>query len=110
MGTKEVHNKPCSGIRASASGRICVMSSDGFISLVDLETLAAEGKPRKLHNMPISSAVFREESNTLVTVGLDYRYNFVPLSSFSAFNEVKNLLMYMAIAVLVLLYFIDYLV
>ena len=89
---------------------MCVMSSDGFINLVDLETLAPLAKPKKLHNMPISSAVFREESNTLITTGLDYRYNFVPLSSFSAMNEMKNLLMYMAIVILVLLYFIDYLV
>lgn len=86
------------------------MSSDGFVNLVDLETLAPIAKPRKLHNMPVSSVVFREETNELVTAGIDYRYNFVSLSSFSAMTEVKNLLMYMAIVILVLLYFIDYLV
>ena len=78
--------------------------------MVDLETLTPLSKPKKLHNMPISSAVFREDSNTLITTGLDYRYNFVPLNSFSATAELKNLLMYMAIAILLLLYFIDYLV
>ena len=78
--------------------------------MVDSESLAPLTKPKKLHNMPISNVVFREESNSIVTSGLDYRYNFVPLSSFSAINEIKKLLFYMAIALLVLLYFIDYLV
>ena len=60
--------------------------------------------------MPISNVVFREESNSIITSGLDYRYCFVSLSSFSAINEIKKLFLYMGIVLLVLLYFIDYLV
>ena len=60
--------------------------------------------------MPISNVVFREDSNMIITSGLDYKYKFVPLSSFSAVHEIKKLLMYIAIMVLILLYFIDYLV
>lgn len=86
------------------------MTSDGFINLVDSESLVPLTKPKKIHNMPILCAVFREESNMLITAGLDYKYNFVPLSSFSPVTAIKNLLMYMAIAILILLYFVDYLV
>ena len=60
--------------------------------------------------MPISNVVFREDSNMIITSGLDYKYKFVPLSSFSAVREIRKLLMYIAIMVLILLYFIDYLV
>ena len=60
--------------------------------------------------MPISNVVFREESNMIITSGLDYKYKFVPLSSFSAVREIRKLLMYIAIMVVILLYFIDYLV
>ena len=86
------------------------MTSDGFANLVDIESLAPLTKPKKLHNFPISNVVFREDSNSIITCGPDYRYNIVPLSSFSAINEIKKLLMYMAIVILLLLYFIDYLV
>ena len=60
--------------------------------------------------MPISNVVFREDSNMIITSGLDYKYKFVSLSSFSAVREIRKLLMYIAIMVLILLYFIDYLV
>ena len=60
--------------------------------------------------MPISNVVFREDSNMIITSGLDYKYKFVPLSSFSAVREIRKLLMYIAIMVVILLYFIDYLV
>ena len=86
------------------------MTSDGFVNLVDSETLVPLTKPKKLHNMPISNVVFREDSNMIITSGLDYKYKFVHLSSFSAVHEIKKLLMYIAIMVLILLYFIDYLV
>ena len=86
------------------------MTSDGWVNMVDLETLTPLTKPKKLHNMMIQNAAFLEDGNALVTCGLDYRYNFVPVSSFSALTEIKNLLMYMAIIILVLLYFVDYLV
>ena len=46
----------------------------------------------------------------LITSGLDYKYKFVPLSSFSAVREIKRLLMYIAITILILLYLVDYLV
>ena len=60
--------------------------------------------------MPISNVVFREDSNMIITSGLDYKYKFVSLSSFSAVREIRKLLMYIAIMVVILLYFIDYLV
>ena len=60
--------------------------------------------------MPISNVVFREDSNMIITSGLDYKYKFVPLSSFSGVREIRKLLMYIAIMVVILLYFIDYLV
>ena len=86
------------------------MTSDGFVNLVDSETLKPLTKPKKLHNMPISNVVFKEDSNVLITSALDYKYKFVPLSSFSAVREIQKLLMYVAIMVLLLLYFIDYLI
>ena len=86
------------------------MTSDGFVNLVDSETLTPLTKPKKLHNMPISNVVFKEDSNMLITSALDYKYKFVPLSSFSAVREIRKLLMYVAIMVLLLLYFIDYLI
>ena len=86
------------------------MTSDGFVNLVDSDSLTPLTKPKKLHNMPISNVVFKEDSNVLITSALDYKYKFVPLSSFSAVHEIKKLLMYVAIMVLLLLYFIDYLI
>ena len=86
------------------------MTSDGFVNLVDAESLVPLSKPKKLHNMVVSNVVFREDSNEIITSGLDFRYRIVSLSSFSAFNEIKKILMCMAIVILVLLYFIDYLV
>ena len=86
------------------------MTSDGFANLFDSETLAPLAQPKKLHNLPISNVVFREDSNMLITSGLDYKYKFVPLSSFSAVREMKRLLTYIAIMILILLYLVDYLV
>ena len=34
--TKEVHHKPSTGMRASYTGKLCVMTSDGYVCMLDL--------------------------------------------------------------------------
>lgn len=71
-------------MRLAQNGRVCVMTSDGFANLVDAETLRPVLKPKKLHNMPITSCAFQLDKNTLVTASTDYTYKFTNMSDFSA--------------------------
>lgn len=78
--TKEVHNKPCAGMRASRDGKLAVMTSDGWVGIHDAVSLQETTGKRKLHNMPVTSLAFREEEDMIATAGLDYKYFFVPVS------------------------------
>ena len=78
--TKEVHHKPSTGMRASRKGTLCVMTSDGYICLLDAKTLKETSSKRKPHNMPITSVVFRDEENIMITSGIDYKYCIIPQS------------------------------
>jgi hypothetical protein len=37
--TAEIHPKASTGMQRSRHGQICILSSDGFVSVVDCETL-----------------------------------------------------------------------
>lgn len=85
-----MHEKSSTGMRISRNGQICVMTSDGFANLIDSVTLRPIYKPKKLHNMPITSCAFQYETNTLVTASTDYTYKFTKLSDFSVLRAFKN--------------------
>ena len=68
-----------------------MLSSDGFVSIVDSETLQPVFQPKKLGTMPITSAVYYKDE-ILITGSADYCYNLIPLTNFSALNAVRNLL------------------
>ena len=76
--TKEVHHKPSKGMRASRMGQICVMTSDGFVSLLDAMNLQETTPIRKVHNMPISNVCFRDDEGVMITSGIDYKYCIIP--------------------------------
>ena len=101
--------KPCAGLSiAPRSGQICVFTSDGWVSIYNGQTLQREINPQKHHNMPICNAKWVETQNTIVTAGSDFRYNLVNLRPASSTS--KRLLMQIALLILILLYFADYLV
>jgi len=70
-------------MRLSPNGQICVMTSDGFANLVSSDNLKPLLKPKKLHNMPITSCAFKADEKTLVTASTDYTYKFTRMSDFS---------------------------
>jgi WD40 repeat protein len=84
------------------------MSSEGSAILVDAETLRPVNKPKKLHNMPITSCAFQKDKNTLVTASTDSTYKFTNLSDFSALQTVKNLILRLGILFLILMFIADY--
>lgn len=55
----QVHEKASTGMRLSKSGTLSILTSDGFCNLVSQKTLKPLVKPKKLHNMPITSCAFR---------------------------------------------------
>lgn len=107
--TKEVHHKPSTSMKASRTGTIAVLCSDGHISLLDASNLTEITRKRRPHVMPITSIVFREEDNLIVTAGLDYKYCILPLTSTSFLDYGKTLMFNMALLVLILLYFAEWL-
>jgi len=69
------------------------MTSDGFANILDAETLKPLVKPKKLHNMPITSCAFQLDTNTLVSASMDYTYKFTRISDFSAVKTFKNMIL-----------------
>ena len=65
-------------MRASRQGSICVMTSDGYVCLLDALSLQETTGKRKPHNMPITSVVFKDEENMMITAGIDYKYCVIP--------------------------------
>ena len=108
--TRQVHDKPAAGIKASRSGKIAVMMSDGHLSLIDAGSLKPTSVMRKPHEMPITAAVFREEEGQIITSGLDYKYCVLPVNPQSMFEFVRDLLLNMAILLIILLYVADWIV
>jgi len=43
--------------------QICVMTSDGYAIIVNTKSLKPVLKPKKLHNMPLTSCAFMPEKN-----------------------------------------------
>lgn len=62
------------------------MTSDGFANVINPRTLQPALKPKKLHNMPITSCAFLPVHNYIVTASTDYTYKFSKLTDFSAAN------------------------
>ncbi len=107
--TKEVHHKPSTGMRVSRSGTIAVLCSDGHLSLHEASSLNETTRKRRPHVMPITAAVFRDEEGTVVTAGLDYKYCILPQTSTSILDYGKTLLFNVALLLVILLYFAEWL-
>ena len=103
--TKEVHNKPSAAMRASRQGQIAVLTSDGYVSLLDAASLSETTSKRRPHVMPITSAVFLEDEQKIITAGLDYKYCILPMSASTWLGMVTKLLINMGFFLLLLLYF-----
>jgi len=84
------------------------MTSDGFANIVDAESLRPVTKPKKLHNMPITSCAFQPDRNSVVTASTDYTYKFTNLSDFSATRTFKNLILRLGLLFLILVFLADY--
>jgi hypothetical protein len=69
-------------MRLSKNGLLGVLTSDGFCNLVSQTTLKPVVKPKKLHNMPITSCAFKGDSE-IVTASTDYTYKFSQISEFN---------------------------
>jgi hypothetical protein len=93
----------------AVAGNICVMTADGFAVMCQPDNLAAVYRPKKLHNMPLTSCTTIENGNTLVTASTDYSYKFTKMSDFSFFAMVKGWLFQFALLFLVLVFLVDYL-
>jgi len=78
----QVHDKASTGMRLSKSGMLGVLTSDGFCNLVSQTTLKSVVRPKKLHNMPITSCAFKGDSE-IVTASTDYTYKFSTISDFN---------------------------
>lgn len=85
------------------------MTSDGFANIVDAESLKSVLKPKKLHNMPITSCAFMLDTNTLVTASTDYTYKFTRLTDFSAVQTARNIAIRLGLLFLLLVLLADYL-
>ena len=96
-------------MRLSQNGQICVMTSDGFANLVNADNLKPLLKPKKLHNMPITSCAFKADNNTLVTASTDYTYKFTRMSDFSAITSLQGMIFRFGILFLILVFLADYL-
>lgn len=107
--TAEVHPRASTGMQRSRHGQICVLSSDGFVTVVDCDTLRPVFQPRKLGSMPITSAVYYGD-DMLITGSADYCYNLLPLNTFSALNALRNLVIQIALLLLLILFAVDFFV
>lgn len=96
-------------MRASRHGHIAVLTSDGHVSIHDAGSLTEVTRKRKLHNLTITSLCFKEEEGIIITSGQDYKYCIVPLTAESTFAFARNMLLNMAILLLILLYFAEWL-
>jgi len=77
-------------MKVARHGQICIGTSDGFVVILDADSLKPALKPKKLSHMPITSCGFFQEE-LLVTASADYCYNLIPVSSFSVIGAVRNL-------------------
>ena len=85
------------------------MASDGHVSMHDALTLKETTNKRKPHVMPITSLVFKEEEQLIITAGLDYKYCILPQNASSMLSYVGALMVNMGILLLILLYFAEWL-
>ena len=86
-----------------------MMASDGHVSMHDALTLKETTNKRKPHVMPITSLVFKEEEQLIITAGLDYKYCILPQNASSMLSYVGALMVNMGILLLILLYFAEWL-
>ena len=96
-------------MRASRTGTIAVLASDGHVSLLDAGSLEETTKKRQPHTMPITSCVFKDDEKMLITSGLDYKYCIIPQNPTSLLSYVRNMFLNMAILLIILLYFAEWL-
>ena len=102
-----MHDKASTGMRLSKSGMLGVLTSDGFCNLVSQTTLKPIVRPKKLHNMPITSCAFKGRSE-IVTASTDYTYKFSYISDFNLINSIKGWLMQIFATLVMLFLLVDY--
>ena len=109
--TQEVHSKPATSMKASRGGLISIMYGDGHVSLLEAHTLKETTQKRKVHTMPVTGVVFRDDEEVLITAGLDYKY--CVLKNFyraPMWHKLVDLMFYMGFLLVLLLYFAEWLV
>ena len=87
---------------------ICVMTADGYAILCDPHSLNDVCRPKKLHNMPLTSCAVVQDGRVLVTASTDYSYKFTAVSDFSLAAMLKAWLWQFALFLLTLLFLVDY--
>jgi hypothetical protein len=85
------------------------MTSDGFATIVSTDTLQLSFKPKKCHNMPLTSCAFLVDKGSLVTASTDYSYMFSRFSDFSVQKSLLALLTQAGLLIVLLLVIADYL-
>ena len=88
--------------------KLAVCGSDGFVNLVNADSLKPIQGAKKMHNMVVTGAAFYRDT-TLVTASTDYSYMFTPLSDFSLIRWLTKLLTQFGVLFIILLLVADYL-
>ena len=94
-------------MKTSKGGLISVMYGDGHVSLLNSQSLKELTAIRKVHTMPVTGVVFKEEEEILITAGLDYKYCVVT-NMFRApvWHKLVNWVFYIGVLLVIVQYLV----